>query len=270
MKEKGNEPSSSSLVIVSRKMLIAGVAVTALFSFGLGYFLGYGNTGTSRIVGRVEADNRVSPSEERTVLDSSGKPTIAPPVAAPGIIPKEPPLITRRDSEVPPAPIIHQELPKSSDEKKPESGQSLEKKSTGAPEHEVASAARKASANEAEIKSKHSSDSRVGKKQTLGGDMKDKPTPAVEKPEHKPRYPKGKAAYAVQVGAFSEPSNAKRVNDQLAAMGYKASITAFSTASGGTLSRVRMGHYTTKKEAEELALDLKGQGIAGVVVYGNR
>jgi len=36
------------------------------------------------------------------------------------------------------------------------------------------------------------------------------------------------------------------------------------------LSSVRIGHYTTKKEAEELVSGLKSRGIEGIVVYGSR
>jgi len=87
---------------------------------------------------------------------------------------------------------------------------------------------------------------------------------------HKHVSSKNEHVYAVQIGAFSEPSKARRLKDQLSEKGYKAFITALTPVSGKTLSSVRIGHYTTKKEAEELVSGLKSRGIEGIVVYGNR
>ena len=42
MTENGSASHSSSLVIVSRRVLIAGIVGVSVFSFGLGYFLGFG------------------------------------------------------------------------------------------------------------------------------------------------------------------------------------------------------------------------------------
>jgi cell division septation protein DedD len=238
MKEKGNVSPSSSLVIVSRRMLIAGIAGTALFSFGLGYFFGYGGAVPNRIVKQVGADNKIVPSDERTVLDSSGKPTIVPPPAVPGIIPKETPTIPDRNNEAASAPKTHQE-------KRPD---------TDAPD----------------IKSKDTGPGEGGEKDGIVKDTRKQSRPTAKKPTHKPVSSKGEHVYAVQVGAFSEPAKAKRLKDRLAEKGYKASITTLSSMSGKPLSSVRTGHYTTKKEAEELASDLKSQGIEGVVVYGSR
>ena len=81
MTEQGSESSSSSFVIVSRKVLIAGIVGISILSFGIGYLLGYGGTSANKLVKLVEADNKAIPSEERTVLDASGKPTMVPPPA---------------------------------------------------------------------------------------------------------------------------------------------------------------------------------------------
>ena len=270
MTEKGREKPSSSLVIVSRRMLVAGIAGISLFSFGLGYFFGYGGSSANKMVRQVEADNKIGPSEERTVLDSSGKPTMVPPPATPGIIPKEPPLITRPNNEVASAPRIREELPKSSEEKKPDGSQPPEKKAMNIPEKNAVGAEKKPDADVSGIKSKDSGSGKAGKKDSVVMERKQQSMPAAKKPAHKPAFLKSRHAYAVQVGAFSDPAKAKRLQDQLSAKGYKASITAFSPASGKTLSRVRIGHYTTKKEAQELASDLKSQDMEGLVVYGSR
>jgi hypothetical protein len=92
MKGKGSETSSSSLVIISRRVLVTVIAGISLFSFGLGYFFGYGGTSATKMVKHVEADSKIVASQERTVLDSTGKPTMVAPPVIPGAVPKEPPL----------------------------------------------------------------------------------------------------------------------------------------------------------------------------------
>ena len=81
---------SSAFVVVSRKTLISGMAGIAVLSFAFGYFLGYGGPSSEKMVRNVQADNKVVVSEEKTVLDSSGKPTIVMPPSTPDAIPKEP------------------------------------------------------------------------------------------------------------------------------------------------------------------------------------
>ena len=177
MKEKGNESSSSSLVIVSRRMLIAGIAGATLFSFGLGYFFGYGGATPNRIVKQVETDNKIVPSDERTVLDSSGKPTIVPPPAAPGIIPKETTMMPERNNEAASAPKIQQE-------KRPDTDSS-------------------------NSKSKDIGSGKGGEKDKVVKENEKQSVPAAKKPAHKPVSSKNEHVYAVQVGAFSEPAKAK-------------------------------------------------------------
>ncbi len=237
MTEKGNESSSSSLVIVSRRVLIAGIAGVALFSFGLGYFFGYGGETPNRIVKQVATDKKIVPSDERTVLDSSGKPTTMPP-AGPAIVPKETAMIPERNKETASATNNH-------DAKQPDADASSGKSKDvgpgkGAEEDKVVKENEKQSA------------------------------PVAKNPKHTPISSKNKHLYAVQVGAFSAPAKARRLKDQLSEKGYKAFITALTPESGKTLSCVRIGHYATRKEAEELVSGLKKRGIEGIVVYGSR
>jgi|GEM_PF-1982894 cell division septation protein DedD len=238
MKENGNESSSSSLVIVSRRMLIAGIAGAALFSFGLGYFFGYGGATPNRIVKQVETDKKIIPSDELTVLDSSGKPTIVPPPAAPGIIPKETTIVLERNKETASAPKTHE-------------GKQYNTEASNGNSKDIGS-------------------DKGGERDKVVKENEKQSAPVSNNSVHKHVSSKNEHVYAVQVGVFSEPSKARRLKDQLLEKGYKAFITALTPVSGKTLSSVRIGHYTTKKEAEELVSGLKSRGIKGIVVYGSR
>jgi cell division protein FtsN len=71
--------------------------------------------------------------------------------------------------------------------------------------------------------------------------------------------------YVLQVGAFQDPQKAVLLKKDLSAKGYTASITSIALESGKTFSRVRVGPYATKKEAETMQSHLKGRGIECVV-----
>ncbi|HMK55826.1 MAG TPA: SPOR domain-containing protein [Dissulfurispiraceae bacterium] len=265
MNGKGTQ-SSSSLVIISRKMLIAGIAGTALFSFGLGYFFGYGGTSATRMVKQVEADNKIAPSEERTVLDSSGRPTIAPPSATPGIIPKEPPLVTRRSDStaLPPKPGDLQ--PNASAEKKPEV---VEAPVKGEPTNSEKKAPDVRIKNKSDVVSRTGLESATDRSGKRDAESKDSMKQSGRK-----HAPKGSVAggrfYTVQLGAFEDHGKAGALRKLLSKKGFKASITGYKSPEGETLSRVRIGHYATKREAEALFAGLKREGIEGVVICSRK
>ncbi len=270
MKEKGSEASSSSLVIVSRRMLIACIAGISLFSFGLGYFFGYGSSSTNKVVKQVEADNKIAASEERTVLDASGKPTMVAPQVIPSAVSKEPPLKPGIDEG-------SKTLSKGSEETE------KQKKLSGPPVPEKNSESLlKKEVAESEKKTEKSTEKKPEHKQKIG--TNDKPhkersqsVAKAKKREVPPpvkkltaKWAKGNAqkVYALQVGAFQDPKKAERLKKDLGAKGYTVSITTVSSKSGKTFSRVRLGPYVTKKEAEEIQSNLKGQGMEGVVFPG--
>ncbi|HMK60128.1 MAG TPA: SPOR domain-containing protein [Dissulfurispiraceae bacterium] len=265
MNGKGTQ-SSSSLVIVSRKMLIAVIAGTALFSFGLGYFLGYGGSTTPRIVKQVEADNKVALSEERTVLDSSGKPTIVPPAATPGIIPKElQPMAKRSDNIIPAAKEANGRSSRMSDEKKSEAPKEPAKKEIAGTEKKVFDVNNKSGVSRpAEVKGDAG---KSGKRIVDNTKVKDRPKKVARRHLQKSRNG-GSPFYTVQLGAFEDPEKATKLKHLLLKKGFKASISGYKSPEGESLSRVRIGHYTTKKEADELLAGLKSAGIDGLVICG--
>jgi DedD protein len=71
------------------------------------------------------------------------------------------------------------------------------------------------------------------------------PTPAPVKPAAKEKAPAGK--FAVQIGVFSDPANAKEIQAKLAVKGFKS--TAETLADGKI--RVRILGYATRDEADK-------------------
>jgi DedD protein len=270
MKEKGSEVSSSSLVIVSRRMLIACIAGISLFSFGLGYFFGYGSSSTNKMVKQVEADNKIATSEERTVLDASGKPTTVPPQVIPSAVPKEPPLkpglaegsktLLKGSEEA------EKQKKLSSTPMVEKNSESLLKKNTGESEKKT----EKSTEKKPERKLNIGTDDRPHKERgpSVAKARKLEVTPPVKKLTAKRAKGNAQKIYALQVGAFQDPKKAERLKRDLGAKGYTVSITTVSSKPGKTFSRVRLGPYTTKKEAEEIQANLKGQGMEGVVFPG--
>lgn len=71
--------------------------------------------------------------------------------------------------------------------------------------------------------------------------------------------------YFVQVGAYSDPSNAQRVRDAVSAAGPVV-VDTRTTASGAELFRVRVGPWTSREEADNARRALSTLGYAESVV----
>ena len=67
--------------------------------------------------------------------------------------------------------------------------------------------------------------------------------------------------FAVQVGAFSDGSAAERLTEQLEEQGFES-----FTVPGETITRVRVGPYASRSEAESAAEELLSLGMEGVVI----
>lgn len=68
-------------------------------------------------------------------------------------------------------------------------------------------------------------------------------------------------SFVVQVGAFSEASKANAIGTDLKKRGFAA-----YTEKAGTVTRVRVGPFTSREDAEEVAARLRDSGMKGVVV----
>lgn len=87
-----------------------------------------------------------------------------------------------------------------------------------------------------------------------------KPAPA------RPEPPKAEGVrYAVQVGAFAEAQAVRETRAKLDKLGLRSSVQTVDTA-GGPRTRVRIGPYATRDEADKAAAQLRAAGLPGMIV----
>jgi peptidoglycan lytic transglycosylase len=82
---------------------------------------------------------------------------------------------------------------------------------------------------------------------------------AVEKPEDSPT-----GLWMVQVGSFADRSRAERHAERVRATGHGVFLEPYRG-----LSRVKLGPYDSRKDAEQVLDDLREAGFEGIVVPGN-
>jgi DedD protein len=96
------------------------------------------------------------------------------------------------------------------------------------------------------------------------------PAPAPEKPgEPSARAARadaaaGEDAFVVQLDAFSNPNNAKQQQKRLADAGIRSYTETVRTRKG-ELTRVRVGPYASRGEAEQMRERLRRMGLSAVV-----
>jgi DedD protein len=100
------------------------------------------------------------------------------------------------------------------------------------------------------------------------------PSPAVVTPAktEEPAKVETKAAaggnYFVQIGVFSDPDKVKQMQEKLSEKGLKSSDELIDTAKGKK-TRLRVGPFEAKKDAESAMEKIKSLGLTGVVVSVN-
>jgi len=97
-----------------------------------------------------------------------------------------------------------------------------------------------------------------------------KAKPAPEKPvEVKKEAVKpvatGGSKYFVQVGVFSDPSNVKKLQTQLNALGYQ-SLTEVAKTAKGDKTRLRTQSFENRNEAAIALENIKDAGVTGMIV----
>ena len=75
----------------------------------------------------------------------------------------------------------------------------------------------------------------------------------------------GAARYVVQVGAFADPAAAQDTRQKMEKLGLKTYTQVASTAAGGR-TRVRVGPFPTREEADRALARARGAGLSGVVI----
>lgn len=104
------------------------------------------------------------------------------------------------------------------------------------------------------------------------------PSPAVAAPakdepvKTEPVKSETKAAasgnYFVQIGVFSDPEKVKQMQEKLSAKGLKSSDELIDTAKGKK-TRLRVGPFEAKKDAESAMDKIKSMGLTGMIVSDN-
>lgn len=74
----------------------------------------------------------------------------------------------------------------------------------------------------------------------------------------------GTEQYVVQLGAFADPANARKIREKVKAEGYNSFTEVLST-SDGSKTRVRAGPFDSREAAEKARDKLKRIGLDGVV-----
>ena len=90
-----------------------------------------------------------------------------------------------------------------------------------------------------------------------------KPIQTVAKTEDKSKSES--ARISIQIGVFSDPENVKKMQAQLSDKGLKSQTELIDTAKGKK-TRLRVGPFSTKKDAEAALAKVKSIGLAGIVV----
>ncbi|MGH8729234.1 MAG: SPOR domain-containing protein [Burkholderiales bacterium] len=95
----------------------------------------------------------------------------------------------------------------------------------------------------------------------------DRPKP-VEAPEKRAEVAEKPSAqndeFVVQLGAFSNPKNAKQTQNKLKSAGIKTYTETVESGEGKTI-RVRAGPYSSREQAEKIRDRLKAMGYSGLV-----
>jgi len=107
--------------------------------------------------------------------------------------------------------------------------------------------------NEVIIKSEQSTEKAVGKEESESSSQDKELTKTIEK-------------YVVQLGAFSDTTKAKDQQRSLEANGIRKAYTEMIKNENTEVTRVRVGPFSTRDEAENEQIKIKLLGINGVVI----
>ena len=89
----------------------------------------------------------------------------------------------------------------------------------------------------------------------------------ASKTERKPEAAAKSAAggFLVQIGVFSDPINVKNLQDKLSGQGLKSHTEVIATA-GGDKTRLRVGPFASREQAEQAMGKVKAAGLSGMVI----
>jgi DedD protein len=93
------------------------------------------------------------------------------------------------------------------------------------------------------------------------------PPPPAVKPAPEPAKPAAEpnGRFVVQVGAFAETAAVRQARAKVEKLGM-TTYTQVVQTSGGSRTRVRLGPFDSRDEAEKVAAKLKAAGLPGAVL----
>lgn len=99
-------------------------------------------------------------------------------------------------------------------------------------------------------------------------ESKPEPVKAPKKEEKKPTSEKVSGNYFIQIGVFSDPEKVKQMQAKLSGAGLKSNVELIETAKGQK-SRLRVGPYNSKSDAEDKLAKVKSLGYSDARVGSN-
>jgi DedD protein len=99
-------------------------------------------------------------------------------------------------------------------------------------------------------------------------ESKSEPVKAPKKEEKKPTSEKVSGNYFIQIGVFSDPEKVKQMQAKLSGAGLKSNVELIETAKGQK-SRLRVGPYNSKSDAEDKLAKVKSLGYSDARVGSN-
>lgn len=92
----------------------------------------------------------------------------------------------------------------------------------------------------------------------------------VASPNHRPQFLPhrnfNKGDFYIQVGAFTQPSNAQRLRSRLAKQGYRVNSTSYTNNKGVHFTRIRIGAGHDLHQATKLVKKIRRQGYKDAFV----
>ncbi|MCX8028006.1 MAG: SPOR domain-containing protein [Thermodesulfovibrionales bacterium] len=232
---KLKDQSRNSILLLNRTSVIAGAIIICVVSLGLGYFIGFktGVSGNVEVEQITEKTPKPKINEDKRVLEP-----LPPPPQPTAPVQK----ITPEKEEI--------KQPEKTEKKE------IEKK-----------------AEEPKIviqEQKQDTSTQKGFEKRIVPEKKtekepDKPKPSIQTEDKKTeKMPPKTKSYTIQLGAFPSKAGAEELKSQLKNKGINAYI--ISKDKDSIYFRVRVGNYSTKKEAERALISIEKQtGLKGFI-----
>ncbi len=108
---------------------------------------------------------------------------------------------------------------------------------------------------------------RSGQPEEKAAEKPDQPEPQLQMQARPSAEPEKK--YAIQVASMRDPENAEKVREKFSDKGYPAFTRTAAVEGKGKWSRVRLGPYNSRKQAEDDLTRLQKAGVDAMIVLND-